>query len=128
MELSSITVKWVNCLDYSFYKFIKLVGYKRYFYYIYFNINSVVAPLKKHNMQEEIHKELWDRDGRVVHQIREGLEAKKQKAPDPKLHQLISFVKSGIRIAGYCFLPFNLWVACFILILSEVVGIYEELV
>jgi len=115
-------------LDYSFYKFIKLVGYKRYFYYIYFNINSVVAPLKKHNMQEEIHKELWDRDGRVVHQIREGLEAKKQKAPDPKLHQLISFVKSGIRIAGYCFLPFNLWVACFILILSEVVGIYEELV
>ena len=50
------------------------------------------------------------------------------KYPDPKLHQLISFVKSGIRIAGYCFLPFNLWVACFVLILSEIVGIYEELV
>jgi hypothetical protein len=48
--------------------------------------------------------------------------------PDQKKHQLVSFVKSGIRIAGYCFIPFNLWVACLILLLSEVVGIFEELV
>tara|TARA_B100001057_G_scaffold476690_1_gene545007 strand:+ start:562 stop:759 length:198 start_codon:yes stop_codon:yes gene_type:complete len=48
--------------------------------------------------------------------------------PDQRKHQLVSFVKSGIRITGYCFIPFNLWVACLILLLSEVVGIFEELV
>ena len=51
-----------------------------------------------------------------------------QKHPDPKKHQTISFIKSGIRIGGYCFLPFNVPIATFFLILSEVVGIYEELV
>jgi hypothetical protein len=79
-------------------------------------------------MQEEINNELWNRNERLVHQVQTRISNEEQKAPDPKLHQLISFVKSGIRIAGYCFLPFNLWVACFILILSEVIGIYEELV
>tara|TARA_R110000822_G_scaffold85011_1_gene199351 strand:- start:82 stop:249 length:168 start_codon:yes stop_codon:yes gene_type:complete len=50
------------------------------------------------------------------------------KLPDPKLHQQISFVKSGIRIAGYACIPFNLLWATIFLILSEVVGIIEELV
>ena len=48
--------------------------------------------------------------------------------PDAKKHQQISFVKSGIRILGYCFIPFNLVITTILLILSEVVGIYEELV
>jgi hypothetical protein len=50
------------------------------------------------------------------------------KHPDPKKHQLISFIKSGIGILGYLALPFDLTVACFILVGSEVVGILEELV
>lgn len=50
------------------------------------------------------------------------------KIPDPKLHQIISFVKSGIRIVGYCCIPFSLCWATAFLILSEVVGIVEELV
>tara|TARA_R100000908_G_C3638687_1_gene75996 strand:- start:229 stop:495 length:267 start_codon:yes stop_codon:yes gene_type:complete len=50
------------------------------------------------------------------------------KYPDAKLHQLVSFIKSGIRILGYAFIPFNLTVACVILIISELIGIYEELV
>jgi len=50
------------------------------------------------------------------------------KIPDPKLHQLISFVKSGIRIVGYICIPFSLGWATLFLILSEVVGIAEELV
>ena len=54
--------------------------------------------------------------------------APKQKHPDPKKHQTISFIKSGIRILGYCFIPFNLVFATIFLILSEVVGIIEELV
>jgi hypothetical protein len=48
--------------------------------------------------------------------------------PDPKLHQALSFTKSAIRILGYAALPFNLALATIILILSEVIGIVEELV
>ena len=50
------------------------------------------------------------------------------KLPDPKLHQQISFIKSGIRILGYVCIPFSLFWATAFLILSEVVGIIEELV
>ena len=50
------------------------------------------------------------------------------KHPDPKLHKQISFLKSGIRIAGYCILPFNLWIGAIVLVLSEVIGIIEEMV
>tara|TARA_B100001564_G_C20099932_1_gene428792 strand:+ start:122 stop:415 length:294 start_codon:yes stop_codon:yes gene_type:complete len=51
-----------------------------------------------------------------------------EKLPDPKLHQIVSFIKSGMRIIGYCLIPYNLGVAASILVLSEVVGIIEELV
>ena len=50
------------------------------------------------------------------------------KLPDQKWHQVISFIKSGIRIIGYGFIPFNLVFAAGILILSEIIGIIEELV
>ena len=53
---------------------------------------------------------------------------KLDKLPDPKLHQQVSFIKSGIRILGYGLIPFSLIWATIILILSEVVGIVEELV
>ena len=48
--------------------------------------------------------------------------------PDPDKHQLVSFIKSGIRIVGYCLIPINLLSAAIVLVLSEVVGIIEELV
>ena len=50
------------------------------------------------------------------------------KLPDPKLHQIISFVKSGIRILGYILIPVDIISAMLVLVLSEVVGIFEELV
>ncbi len=53
---------------------------------------------------------------------------KVDKLPDPKLHQQVSFIKSGIRILGYGLLPFNLVASVIFLILSEIIGIYEELV
>lgn len=56
------------------------------------------------------------------------LKYKVMKYPDAKKHQIVSFIKSGIRIVGYAFLPFSLEVAAIVLILSEVIGIYEELV
>ena len=48
--------------------------------------------------------------------------------PDQKWHRRISFIKSGIRIAGYVLIPFNLIAATVVLVISEVVGIIEELV
>ena len=53
---------------------------------------------------------------------------KVEKLPDPRLHQIISFVKSGVRILGYLFIPFNIGVAVTLLVVSEGIGIVEELV
>ena len=50
------------------------------------------------------------------------------KMPNQKWHQIVSFIKSGVRIVGYCFIPFNLVVATVLLVLSEVIGILEEMV
>jgi hypothetical protein len=52
----------------------------------------------------------------------------KQELPDARKHQLISFVKSGIRIIGYMFIPLNISVAVTLLVVSEAVGILEEMV
>jgi hypothetical protein len=48
--------------------------------------------------------------------------------PDAKKHQIVSFIKSGIRILGYILIPFDLLWASGILVISELVGIIEELV
>jgi hypothetical protein len=53
---------------------------------------------------------------------------KKQELPDARKHQQISFIKSGIRILGYGALWWNLDIAVTLLILSEIVGIGEEMV
>jgi hypothetical protein len=50
------------------------------------------------------------------------------KMPNQKWHQIVSFIKSGVRIIGYCFIPFNLIVATILLVLSEIIGILEEMV
>lgn len=91
-------------------------------------------------MQEQIHKELWNRDNRVsnklpqvdpnkVAKLQEGLEINGQKIPDPKLHQTVSFIKSAIRLGACGFGFFGLFEVGFIgLFLAEIVGIGEELV
>ena len=48
--------------------------------------------------------------------------------PDQKWHRYVSFIKSGVRIIGYGIIPFNLVIAASVLILSEIIGIIEELV
>ena len=55
-------------------------------------------------------------------------EETKQQVPDARKHHLISFAKSGIRLLGYVFLPFDLTIAMGVLIFSEIIGIIEELV
>ena len=49
------------------------------------------------------------------------------KMPNQKWYQIISFIKSGVRIVGYCFIPYSLIVATVLLVLSEVIGIVEDL-
>jgi hypothetical protein len=51
-----------------------------------------------------------------------------QQLPDARNHQLVSFAKSGIRMLGYVFLPFDLTIAMGVLFFSEIIGIIEELV
>ncbi len=51
-----------------------------------------------------------------------------ENMPDQRLHQVISFIKSGIRIVGYGLLLYNVPIAVGVLILSEAIGIIEELV
>ena len=53
---------------------------------------------------------------------------KKQDHPDAKKHQIVSFVKSGVRIIGYMFIPFDLGAAVALLVVSEGIGILEEMV
>jgi len=61
--------------------------------------------------------------------VRKTVEVKNiDQMPDQKWHRRISFVKSGIRIVGYALIPFSLVWATGILILSEIIGIIEELV
>jgi len=48
--------------------------------------------------------------------------------PDAEKHQVISFVKSGLRFIGYFALPFSLTTSAIFLIFAEVLGVAEELV
>lgn len=50
------------------------------------------------------------------------------KMPNQKWHQIVSFIKSGIRIIGYILIPFDLVIAASVLVFSEIIGIVEELV
>jgi|TARA_R110000803_G_scaffold153293_4_gene218156 hypothetical protein len=50
------------------------------------------------------------------------------KMPNQKWHQIVSFIKSGVRIVGYILIPYDLVVAASVLVISEVIGILEEMV
>ena len=51
-----------------------------------------------------------------------------ENMPDQKKHQIISFIKSGIRILGYGLLLYSVPITVGVLIFSELIGIVEELV
>ena len=76
-------------------------------------------------LEKKVMEELYNRDER---ENTSSLEINGQKVPDPKLHQTISFIKSGIRILGYAALCYSLDIAVGLLILSEGIGVIEELV
>jgi hypothetical protein len=51
-----------------------------------------------------------------------------EKMPNQKWHQIVSFIKSAVRILGYGLLWWSIDIGVIVLILSEVIGIGEELV
>jgi hypothetical protein len=79
-----------------------------------------------------IEKELKDLEGRQQansNYLKDNLQDNKQELPDAYLHQRISFIKSGIRLAACGFGFFGFFEIGFIgLFLAELVGIKEELV
>lgn len=57
------------------------------------------------------------------------MEDKKLKyMPNQQRHQIVSFIKSGIRVIGYILLCVNIPLAVAVLVISEAVGIIEEMV
>ena len=56
------------------------------------------------------------------------IEAGMRKYPDAFLHKVISFVKSGVRIAGYLLLAVDMTAAIITLTVAEAIGIVEEMV
>jgi hypothetical protein len=68
----------------------------------------------------ELHQQLNSKNSKISKEIKH--------MPNQKWHKYVSFIKSGVRILGYAFLPFNLVIATIILIFSEIIGIIEELV
>ena len=93
--------------------------------------------MAKENLEKVIMGEMYDRESRrvsndeyLINQSFTNFSIPKQAVnyPDARKHQIVSFIKSGIRILGYVFIPFNLVVSAILLILSEIVGIIEELV
>ena len=73
--------------------------------------------MKDQNLNKEVDKIVQQLAGKNIKEL-----------PDAYLHQKISFFKSGVKILGYIFIPFSLVTATALLILSEVIGIIEELV
>ena len=70
----------------------------------------------------EVEQELYEvRQRQTINKIKD--------IPDPKKHQHISFIKSGVRIVA-CLLGFaGMYQIGFLgLFLAELIGIYEELV
>ena len=70
----------------------------------------------------EVEQELYEvRQRQTINNLKE--------IPDPKKHQYVSFVKSGVRIVA-CLLGFaGMYQIGFLgLFLAELIGIYEELV
>ncbi len=79
--------------------------------------------------EKELNDFLMDREGRKISQDYSVKPIQlENNYPDAKKHQIVSFIKSGIRILGYVLIPFDLVWAAGILVVSEVVGIIEELV
>ena len=78
----------------------------------------------------EIEQELYEvRQRQTLNQVKNPTPTKLDQLPDPKKHQYVSFVKSGVRIVACALGFFGFFEIGFLgLFLAELIGIYEELV
>jgi cell division protein FtsX len=92
---------------------------------------------RRYSKWKRENRDAWERSikqkeinmATVNKQITDKVEVKNiEQMPDQKWHRRISFIKSGIRIVGYLVIPFNILAAVALLVVSEAVGIVEELV
>lgn len=79
---------------------------------------------KLHEKTSIVNPELYSK----VNNKKIKYETKLEDIPNPKKHKQISFLKSAVRILGYSVLPLNIENAVILLIVSEAIGIIEELV
>jgi hypothetical protein len=79
---------------------------------------------KLHEKTSIVNPELYSK----VNNKKIKYETKLEDIPNPKTHKQISFLKSAVRILGYAVLPLNIENAVILLIVSEAIGIIEELV
>ena len=90
-------------------------------------MQQVMANKKK--TIAEVEQELYEvRQRQTISKIKD-TPTKLDQLPDPKKHQHVSFIKSGVRIVA-CLLGFaGMYQVGFLgLFLAELIGIYEELV
>ena len=73
-------------------------------------------------------KKLHEQKSIINHEVYDSFKEQVNNYPDAKKHQIISFIKSGVRMIGYTFLFFDITMAAVILIASEAIGVLEELV
>lgn len=73
-------------------------------------------------------KKLHEQKSIINPEVYDSFKEQVNNHPDAKKHQIISFIKSGVRMIGYTFLFFDITMAAVILIASEAIGIVEELV
>jgi hypothetical protein len=91
-------------------------------------MQQVMANKKK--TIAEVEQELYEvRQRQTINKIKDTHNSKLDQLPDPKKHQHVSFVKSGVRIVA-CLLGFaGMYQVGFLgLFLAELIGVYEELV
>lgn len=77
---------------------------------------------------QKVIEDLYNRDNRWDYPDTKVSIKKEVEHPDARLHRVVSFIKSLVRIGGYITLLFNIPLAVIILVASELIGIVEELV
>jgi len=74
----------------------------------------------------EVMKDLRNRLDAVINKE---TPVEEQTYPDAKKHMYISFIKSGLRIVAFSFLAYyEIQTAAVLLLLAELLGVYEEMV
>ena len=77
----------------------------------------------------DVKKTNWKYSDTTVRKIDANSIYDLEHMPDQRMHKIVSFVKSGLRLVACIFGMTQMYVVAFaLLFMAEVVGIYEEMV